>query len=478
MCEIRRINSLKAKSRIMTTNFKEVDPLSLLPKNYVSNTGLTFTDLSDKIDKVSDCSSIIELKEEFKETKDGLEQVMKLSAANFCKQHAVCPVCSDRFQSRRRARFNDSIREQARQVEESLRFAYMITYTITDGPDLSERLEALKAAKREFRRMGQKRKRGRSGGEAGKINAAIATIEIKRGENSGEWHVHSHDLVFCSEPLDYKVYDSELRKKLEKHYGNRRVPKEELTRIANRKVIFRGELVPASKLSSEWFAASGGDSIGIDVEPIRHVPKNCSGKKKRMYRKMSFADSIAYQSKECLKYPYKMPYREDAGDLLEVLSGTYNKRMVATYGEFRGVGGDDYADPAADDQQTYVLVWDDQKKGYGEPIPAKLRDIIEGEETTKTRSEAGKALGVYRRQRRLLIEKAEQYGESLYYYLDSAKRQFKMKINAIWSLYRQRINADFRLNNARCDKYSPVMALKGAYFPGSDSRDIYAAAFS
>lgn len=476
MCEIRRINHLKRQARKLSDDFRNVDPLSLLSRKHVSGTGLTYSDLDDKIKKVESCSSVIELKESFNEGPDGLEQVLKVSAANFCKQHTVCPVCADRSQSRRRARYNDSIINQAKKVEAAERFAYMITYTIPDGPDLAERLEHLKNTKREFRRMGQKRKRGRSAGEAGKIKAALSTVEIKRGENSGEWHAHIHELAFTDEPIDYTVYDREKRRKLKERYGDR-IPKEKLDSIALNRIDFNGESVAASKVSAEWFAASGGDSMSISVEPIRHVPKNCSGKKKRKYRAMSFVESVAYQSRECLKYPFK-PTDNSPLDRIEIISDTFNKRMVASYGEFRGIGGDDYADPAGDDEQTFVLIWDDVTGKYGEPVPAKLRDIIEDEETHKTRSEAGRVLGEYRRRRRELIAAREQYGDSLHVYLDNAKSLFKKRIGAIWSLYRQRVSCNDRMTYAHCDKYSPVMAVNGIFIPGSDSRDIYAAAFT
>lgn len=477
MCNIKKLNRLKRISRKIVSDIEKVDPLFYREQKHVSNTGLTYSDLQDKIDKISSCSSIIELKEDFVQTSDGLEQVLKVSAANFCKQHIICPVCSDRLQARRRSRFNDSIKQQARSVTEGSRYAYMVTYTVTDGESLGERLEHLKEAKKNFRKMGQRRGKKRSGGEAGKIRAAISTIEIKRGDNSKLWHSHSHDLVFTDQPLDFEVYDSKKRAKLREKYGNR-IPKEKLSEIAHNRIEFRGEMVPVSKISAEWHAATGGDSLGISVDRIRHVPKNCSGKKKRMYKKMSFEDSVAYQAREVIDYPLDKPWEMNPFDTLEVIEETFNKRMVATYGEFRAVPGDDYADPADPDDNTFVMVWDDKKSGYGEPVPAKLRDIVEDEESHKTRSEAGRALGDYRRQRKSILSKRETFGDSLHIYLDTAKASFKRRVAGIWSVYRQHVTAEERINYRGCDKYSPVMAVAGAFIPGSDSRDIYAAAFT
>lgn len=477
MCEIRRINKLKTKSKRFTESLLKIDPHDIYSRDHVSNTGLTFTDMSEKLDKIKSCSSIIELKEEFRQVGDTFEQMMTVSAANFCKQPAICPICADRTQARRRVRFDSPIKRQARMVAEGKRHAYIVTQTITDGPELAERLEALKEAKKNFRLMGQRRRKKRSGGEAAKYSAAIAGIEIKRGSGSGLWHVHAHELVFTDEPLDYQVYDRAKKAELKSKYG-RHIPKEKLDEIALHRVEFRGELVAASKASAEWLRATGGESMGLSIEPLQHVPKAAKGRKKRKYEKMSFEESIAYQAKEVLKYPFK-PSDNSPEDAFQVITDTFNKRMVATYGEFRGIPAEEYADPATDEQETFVLKWDDVKGKYGEPQPGKMRDLVEDEEAAhETRSKAGALLGEYRRQRAALIAARDKYGSDLAGALDSAKAYFRRRISGVWSLYRQRVSSSNRITSAGCDKYSAVMALDGFYSPGSDSRDIYAAVFT
>lgn len=483
MCDIRRLNKLKKTSKRFTTALDAINQADLFRREYVSHSGLTFSDLSEKLDTVKSCSSIIELKEDFIQTGDTFDQILKVSAANFCKQSAICPICADRLQARRQARFTGSIKDQARQVGEGKRYAYIVTQTVTDGDDLGERLESLKVARKNFRKMGQRRfnkktgKWRRSGGECGKYAAAISTIEIKRGDGSGKWHVHCHELVFTDEPLDFTVYDQAERNRLKGQYG-RHIPKSKLAEIARERVEFRGELVPASKVSKEWLKATAGESMGISVEPLQHVPKKANGKRKRKLKKMSFEESIAYQAKEVLKYPCKLPdnHPEDA---FEIITDTFNKRMVATSGDFRGVPGDDFTDPAKEDQGTFVLIWNDQEGKYGEPQPGKLRDFIEESElATSTRSKAGKALGRYRRQRKELVAARSLYGDDLYNMLDTAKKLFRSQINAIWAVYRQAVNTEKRMDSGGCDKYSPTLALAGAWIPGSDRRDVYAAAFA
>lgn len=476
MCEIRRLRRLKRKQQKIVDSFDIENPLSLLPSDYVSNTGLTLSDIQEKIEKLKGCASIIELRDSFVQRGETYEQVMKVAAANFCKQHVVCPVCADRMQSRRRARFNDPIRMQAEAVERGNRYAYMITYTVKDGESLSERMEHLKESKKAFRKMGQKRNNDRrSRGEAGKIKAAISTVEIKRGKNSNGWHVHSHDLVFTDSPIDYQVYDSGEKKKLAQLYG-KKIPSDKLRSAAINTVLFQGELVPASKVSIEWLRSTGGDSMSISIDKIQHVPKSATGKKKRMYQKMTFVESVAYQAKEVLKYPAKMPTQlKDISDSLTILNETYNKRMTATYGEFRGVSGDDYNDKK-DESESFVMVW--SNGNYGEALPGSVRDV-EGPEATETRSEVGKALGLYRRRRKQLIEKAGQIGSELCDLLDNEKALFRSRVATIWGMYRNKKNREIDSENAKCDNYNHLLyQMFSIYDPDSDRRSMYQAAFS
>lgn len=489
MCEIKKLRRLKKKQEKLVNKIIEKNPLSILPPEYVSDTGLTYSDISEKIEKLQDCASIIELRDSFVKTGDSFEQVMKVAAANYCKQHVVCPVCADRLQVRRRARFNDSIKAQAERVVSGERFAYMITYTVKDGDSLSERMEHLKEAKKNFRKMGQRRGSDkRSRGEAGKIKAAISTMEIKRGKNSKQWHTHYHDLVFTDAPIDYQVYDQEKKRKLDQKYGGK-VPADKLRSAALHTVLFNGEQVPASKVSIEWLKASYGDSMSISVDKIRHIPKNATGKKKRMFRKMTFIESILYQAKECLKYPGKIDLSK-ISDSLILLNETYNKRMTATYGEFRGIRGDDYNDEP-DEHESFVMVWN--KGNYGEAMPGRVRDIASDDET-ETRSTVGKLLGEYRRKRRYYIDakkkniripvctvdgvqKMKHIGGELSAMLDDLKEQFRRKVNAVWSHYKNKRNAAESLENAKCDKYSTVLSMAGMYIPGSTRSDVYQMAF-
>lgn len=463
MIEIKKLESLKKQSKILLDKVRLNNPIDEISKEFVSLTGLTRSDIWEKIEKIRNCCSVVELSAKYTEVDNVVEQVLSVTNGNFCKQHAVCPVCADRSQNRRRARYNEPIKNQATMVKEGKRYGYIITYTVTDGPSLAERLKHLKDSKLSWRKMGQRRGKKFSNGEASKIKAGLSTIEIKRGENSSEWHVHAHELIFTSSPLDYQVYDPVIKKELHKKYGSK-IPLEILNTAALETVDFRGKQVAVSKLSKEWLKATGGDSISIDAEPLQHIPKNASYKKQRKCAAMSFEQSIAYQAKEVIKYMSK-PSENSPTDMIEIITDTFNKRMVASYGEFRGVPGDDYEIENAADSENYVIVWNDGQATYENPVPGKYQEFQEEEKST--RQKVAQLLGQYRRERRSILNDGNG---SISARLDELKLCFKETVNKTWQYYRNKVRRDNTLKE--CDRYNPLLAL-GNFYAHVTSADIY-----
>jgi len=455
MIEVKKLESLKRQSNILLSKVEKCNPIDDINRTFVSHTGLTRSDISEKIDKIRSCCSVVELKAEYTEIDNVVEQVMSVVNGNFCKQHAVCPVCADRSQNKRRARFNEPIKAQASLVKEGKRYAYIVTFTVTDGESLSERLSHLKESKLAWRKQGQRRKSGFSRGEAAKIKAGIGTIEIKRGSDSGLWHVHAHELIFTNEPLDYQIYDQQIKKELHKKYGSA-IPKEALSSAAMETAVFQGQDVSVSKISKEWLKATGGDSMSIDVSPLQHVPKNASYKKQRKCASMSFEQSIAYQAKEVIKYMSK-PSENSPLDMVTIITDTFNKRMVSTYGEFRGVPGNDYEVETSPDNETYVIVWDKKQDTYLNPIPGKYQEFQEEEKTTRVK--VAQILGQYRRERRKVI--SEGNGIGIAEKLDDIKQAFKEAVNKTWQFYRNKVRRE--RDSKDCDNYNAVLAMQNLY---------------
>lgn len=469
MVEIKRLITLKKQSEKIISGLRKLNPIQTIADDYVSKTGLTRSDIQEKIDKINSCCNIVELIADYKKNDEGsFDQILSVSNGNFCKQHCVCPICADRSQSRRRARFNEPIKHQASLVKDGKRYAYILTYTIKDGPNLSERLETLKQSRIRWRKMGQKRSSYFSSGEASKIKAGLSTIEIKRGSGSNLWHVHAHELLFTDKKLDYQVYDPEIKKKLHLIYGNN-IPKEKLFSAAVNTTNFNDQIVPVSKLSSEWLKATYGESISMDVQPLSHIPKKASKKLKLKLMRMTFEQSIAYQSKEVIKYMSKLT-ENSANDVIDIISATHNKRMISSYGEFRAIPGDDYKAEEFQEHEKYLILWDCNKTDYKKPQPGIYTDFKD--EELETRKKVAIMLGEYRRSRKRILESNM---ESMAVYLDNLKASFKESVSKVWEFFRNKCRREQESND--CDRYNPLLMNNGYYIQATP-KDLYLAAFS
>jgi hypothetical protein len=125
---------------------------------------------------------------------------VRLSAANFCRRHLLCPLCAIRRGAKALQLYLDKL-EQIRQVKPNLK-AYMVTLTVKDGPDLLERYNHLHRSVQKLHKM---RHGTRQTCEARKASGAVWSYEFKRGKNSGEWHPHVHAVWLCEERPDVNL---------------------------------------------------------------------------------------------------------------------------------------------------------------------------------------------------------------------------------------------------------------------------------
>lgn len=128
---------------------------------------------------------------------------VRLHAANFCKQHLICPLCAIRRGAKHLRAYLERY-EVIRKDHPEL-WPYLITYTVRDGPYLEERFEHLHKS---FQRIQDRRRnwnksiRGAPWTEFAKVQGAVGSYEFKRGKGSGLWHPHLHLIGLCSsEPL-------------------------------------------------------------------------------------------------------------------------------------------------------------------------------------------------------------------------------------------------------------------------------------
>jgi len=373
---------------------------------------ITRADFTRILKKISGCGSVVELRSKVNR-QTGEISAPALHAANFCGQHTICPYCAGRVQDRRKARFKAAIQNAARTYPH----AYLVTATIPPVPTWREDLKRLLDSWKAFRKMGQVRRRkrkdgtiaiSRSGGEWSKIRAGLAKVEIKRGQDSGLPHCHVHALFFTKDLFDFRVWSKEEKEK----------------ERADRESLRAGNL---SKISLEWHKATDGQAKGIDVKKIKWRPaKRAKGEGKRAFAERaenwSYADSVYAQSREVLKYATKFESAPATGaeklfasDFIGIKSATYGRRLFHTYGDFRGIGGDDLIGGAcalSENPVIYEARWNsDRYSALRERSRPVFSNMEPGPRLSERLQVLNRIQGATRRTRRAINEAKRRYFE-------------------------------------------------------------------
>ena len=138
----------------------------------------------------------------------------RLAKASFCKQHLICPLCAIRRGAKTLQTYTDRYL-QVKEENPSYRLS-MLTLTVKNGDDLSERFQHLKkSCKVLFDRRRDWVKKGRGKTEFRKIHGWLGTFEItkdgaKDGSKSG-WHPHAHIMILHTENIDYRSLRKEWK---------------------------------------------------------------------------------------------------------------------------------------------------------------------------------------------------------------------------------------------------------------------------
>ena len=199
---------------------------------------------------------------------------IRLHAAHFCNKPLLCPLCAIRRGAKQVQSYLERL--QVVQAEHPGLHLSLVTLTVKDGGDLSERFRHLTGA---FRRMQGARRSHLAGKgpyvEMACFDGAVGSYEFKRGKNSGEWHPHLHMVVLHTHQISQK------------------------------------------QLSTDWLKYTG-DSFIVDVTPFREDQEPVEG----------FLEVFKY----ALKFS-DMPL-DDNWQGFKTLSG---KRLVFSFGLFWGV---------------------------------------------------------------------------------------------------------------------------------------------
>jgi len=231
----------------------------------------------DKLaEALGDCGNYMTLRDYFT---IGQTRLAKICT---CKKHLICPLCAIR-RGAKAVRVNLAKVEELRKADPLLR-AYLVTFTVKNGPDLDERFRHLTGCLRAY----HKRRHLRRGHEVGKASAAVWSYEftnrrtartpsghlIELPEGGTGWHPHVHAIWLCREAPD--MY----------------------------------------RLRDEWKAITG-DSFMCDVRP------------------MDEADPIG-AFLEVFKYALKFADLEDP-DRLHAYKRLRGKRLQGSFGDLRGL---------------------------------------------------------------------------------------------------------------------------------------------
>jgi Replication protein len=117
--------------------------------------------------------------------------VVKLHGASLCMKHLLCPLCAIRRGAKALKAYLD--RWDAIQAENASLRPFLVTLTVKDGPDLSERFQHLFKAQHE---LWKRKLRGR-GSVLDGVTGAVWSYEVKRGSGSGTWHPHLHMIALA-----------------------------------------------------------------------------------------------------------------------------------------------------------------------------------------------------------------------------------------------------------------------------------------
>jgi hypothetical protein len=118
-------------------------------------------------------------------------------------KHLLCPLCA----IRRGAKYLKAylVRFEALQQQNPNLKAYLVTLTVKDGPDLSERFKHLYKSQRE---LWMRKTRGR-GSVLDGVAGAVWSYEVKRGKGSGVWHPHLHMIALAESIPDQQQLANE-----------------------------------------------------------------------------------------------------------------------------------------------------------------------------------------------------------------------------------------------------------------------------
>jgi hypothetical protein len=299
----------KKREQLEVVNEDLRDNIKFLPEDMVLKNGTIKDDIVNFAQKYSNCSTN-ELIAQYNHSGKTLRKKLH---SNACNEVRFCKICAGRKTAQRWNRLKPKIEE----LHSLFPHIYLMTFTQKTHQDLYLAIEQMQ---QKFRRWYKLADHNRSG-EYSKVKAGIKSLEVVRGERSGEWHVHIHFLAFCSSAIDFKKWKDRRVKNI---FGEL-VDNENPEPLHETKIIDGKEWV-FSKFSLEWYKATG--DLMADCKPIR--PNKKYGGKGRL---------LEGAVKEVLKYNTKVSHYSPK-DLALVYDATRGVRHFELTGLLRDYNED------------------------------------------------------------------------------------------------------------------------------------------
>jgi plasmid rolling circle replication initiator protein Rep len=133
-----------------------------------------------------------------------IEEV-RLAKTITCKKSLLCPFCAARRAAKQVEKNGDRIRKVLEENKNLI--PVMITLTVKNGDDLTERFEHIKKS---FDKLKQKRKdalRGKTESEFSKVTGSMFSYEVTNKGNG--WHPHIHMIALLDDYIDQSKLSKE-----------------------------------------------------------------------------------------------------------------------------------------------------------------------------------------------------------------------------------------------------------------------------
>ncbi len=254
---------------------------------------------------------------------------IKLVGGFSCQKHLLCKPCSLRRSSK-------YLREYAARIMHVLKERpnlrlYLVTRTVANGSDLLERFDHL--GKRIHKGLMNRRRqsissRSTSCGRVANsvmrhIVGSVGTYEIGRGENSGLWHPHSHEIVLVEPVFEHTEVEVP---------GWKRDPDTGLWNKVARKILKPFEF--QRRLSEEYLDISGDSNI-VDIRLIDCFDDNGFFNQELLFKAL------------CEVFKYSLKFGDlSFEDQIYVYRTLKGRRLLFSYGCLRGVKVTDYLNDA------------------------------------------------------------------------------------------------------------------------------------